>query len=135
MRLEPDRSRPRPRAARRPSLPAVLLRLEGVALFAAAWAAFVHGTGAPPWMLLVWLLAPDLVALGYLAGPRAGAILYDLGHATVGPLVALALGVALDATPIVAVATVWLAHIGMDRAVGYGLKYLAPDRATHLQRV
>ena len=86
-------------------------------------------------MLLVWLLAPDLVALGYLAGPRVGAVLYDLGHATPAPLALLLAGVAWEVTPAVLVATVWLAHLGMDRAIGYGLKYPGGDGSSHLQRV
>ena len=30
---------------------------------------------------------------------------------------------------------IWLAHIGMDRAIGYGLKYPTNHKDTHLQRV
>jgi hypothetical protein len=30
---------------------------------------------------------------------------------------------------------IWLAHIGLDRAVGYGLKYPTAFKETHLQRV
>lgn len=112
----------------------MLLRLEGLALFAAASSAFLI-LGGPPWTLLVWLLAPDLVALGYLAGPRVGAILYDLVHATPAPLALLLVGVALDAPTASLASTVWLAHLGMDRAIGYGLKYPAGDGSSHLQRV
>ena len=34
-----------------------------------------------------------------------------------------------------AVGLVWLAHIGIDRALGYGLKYPTHFEDTHLQRV
>ncbi len=112
----------------------MLLRIEGLALFAAASSAFLI-VGGTPWMLLVWLLAPDLVALGYLAGARVGAVLYDLGHATPVPLALLLAGVAWEVAPAVLVATVWLAHLGMDRAIGYGLKYPGGDGSSHLQRV
>jgi hypothetical protein len=126
MRHDPtlDRSPP----ASRPSLPTILLRLEGLALFTAASAAFLIGGGGP-WTLLAWLLAPDLAALGYLAGRRVGIVLYDLVHATPGPLALLVLGLALDAPPAWLAATVWLAHIGMDRAVGYGLESSAEATA------
>jgi hypothetical protein len=33
------------------------------------------------------------------------------------------------------VSLIWLAHIGLDRAVGYGLKYPTAFKETHLQRV
>jgi hypothetical protein len=32
-------------------------------------------------------------------------------------------------------ALIWLAHIGADRALGYGLKYPTRFQDTHLQRV
>ena len=35
----------------------------------------------------------------------------------------------------VAVALIWLAHIGIDRALGYGLKYEAGFGFTHLGRI
>ena len=30
---------------------------------------------------------------------------------------------------------IWLAHIGVDRMVGYGLKYPTSSKDTHLNRV
>ena len=36
---------------------------------------------------------------------------------------------------VLAVALVWCAHIGFDRALGYGLKYAAGFRETHLGRL
>ena len=38
----------------------------------------------------------------------------------------------LGVTPSVWVALVWAAHIGVDRAVGYGLKYPTGFKHTHL---
>jgi hypothetical protein len=35
----------------------------------------------------------------------------------------------------VAVALIWVTHIGVDRAIGYGLKYPSGFKDTHLQRV
>ncbi|MEI3598773.1 MULTISPECIES: DUF4260 family protein [unclassified Oceanobacillus] len=36
---------------------------------------------------------------------------------------------------ILAVGLIWAAHIGMDRMVGYGLKYTNTFKETHLNRV
>ena len=36
---------------------------------------------------------------------------------------------------VVAIGLVWLAHIGFDRVLGYGLKYPEGFKETHLQRV
>lgn len=72
------------------------------------------------------LLAPDLGALGYLAGARAGARGYNLLHNYSLPLALLALATLAGSAPATAVAAIWLAHIGMDRIVGYGLKAVPP---------
>ncbi|MFC6953262.1 DUF4260 domain-containing protein [Halorubellus litoreus] len=113
--------------------PKTVLRLEGAAVFAAALAAYVAVDGRL-WLLLVLALAPDLSMLGYLAGARAGSVVYNAAHTYVGPLALAAVGV-LVATPLAtSVALVWAAHIGADRAVGYGLKYPSGFGDTHLDR-
>src|SRR5918997_6797260 len=88
------------------------------------------------WLLFaLLLLVPDLSMLGYLAGPRAGAAVYNVFHAYPLPAVLGAFGL-LGGSPLaVAVALVWFAHIGMDRLVGYGLKYPTEFKDTHLGRV
>lgn len=97
-------------------------RAEGLALLVAG-AAAAWWLGLPPWLAAAVALAPDLSFLGYLAGPRAGAVAYNLAHALTVPL-ALALALAAAGAPpaALAVAAVWVAHIGFDRALGYGLK-------------
>jgi len=109
------------------------LRLEGLLLVAAATATYFH-LGLSGAMFGVLFLAPDLALLGYLAGARPGALAYNTTHSTIGPL---ALGaVALLAAPAaLPFALIWLAHIGLDRALGYGLKYATGFAFTHLGRV
>jgi hypothetical protein len=72
---------------------------------------------------------------GYAAGPRVGAIAYNALHTEVLPLPLGAAGAVADADHLVQVALVWLAHIGLDRALGYGLKYPTAFKDTHVQRV
>jgi hypothetical protein len=115
-------------------LPAVLLRVEGTALLIAAVVLYFD-SGYEWWLLLVLLLAPDISAVGYLLGPRVGAAVYDMGHLEAWPIALAVGGVLADADLAVKLALIWLAHIGMDRAVGYGLKYPTHHRDTHLQRV
>jgi hypothetical protein len=112
----------------------VLLRVEGVALLAGAVVLYFDA-GYEWWLFLVLLLAPDLGAVGYLRGPRVGAAVYDLAHLEVFPIGLAVGGVLADADLCVELALIWLAHIGMDRAVGYGLKYPTHHKDTHLQRV
>jgi len=116
------------------SLPRLLLHLEGLALLVAA--VFVYfAQGRPLWAFLLFLLAPDLSAIGYVFGPRVGSVVYNLGHIIVWPLVLGLLGWRLGWSWATAAALIWLAHIGMDRLVGYGLKYPDAFKLTHLDKV
>jgi hypothetical protein len=72
---------------------------------------------------------------GYLFGPRIGAAAYDFGHLEAFPIALAVVGVLTDSDVCLKLALIWLAHIGMDRAVGYGLKYPTHHKDTHLQRV
>lgn len=111
--------------------PAVVLRLEGLALLVAATLAFGAWGGAWTWFVGL-LLVPDLSLLGYLANARVGAVVYNAGHSLLGPALLLALGAATGGSTWTLGAFVWAAHIGMDRAFGYGLKYARGFRSTHL---
>jgi hypothetical protein len=69
--------------------------------------------------------------VGYVAGPRVGALLYNIGHPYAVPVALGAFGYALAASLGVALALIWAAHIGMDRALGYGLKRQSGFWDTH----
>lgn len=75
---------------------------------------------------------PDLAFLGYLAGARVGAIAYNLSHSYIGALACLLAGVLLPHPLWLAAGLIWAAHIGFDRALGYGLKYAQGFGFTHL---
>lgn len=105
------------------------LRLEGLAVLALAL--LVYQRGGHSWLLLAALfLAPDLSFAAYLAGPRVGALGYNVAHSYVGPALAAALALLTGRPPVVA--CIWAAHIGFDRALGYGLKYPSGFADTHL---
>jgi uncharacterized protein DUF4260 len=112
----------------------LLLRLEGLALFAGMVLVYALW-GSSWWIFAVLLLAPDLSLAAYLAGTGTGAVVYNAAHSTLLPLALMALGLALPEPLIRSLAIIWLAHIGMDRAVGYGLKYQAGFGFTHLGRL
>lgn len=116
------------------SLPRVLLHLEG--LVALSGACLLYSKSGNSWALFaLTLLLPDLSAAGYLGGPRAGALLYNLAHTYTTPLL---LGVVFHLTGRDNwqwMVLVWIAHVGLDRTVGYGLKYSSGPKPTHLDRV
>ena len=110
----------------------MLLRLEAAALLGAALLAY-GWLGAGWGMFAALLLVPDLSLLGYLAGARTGAIVYNAAHSSLGPALLAATGLVVPA--VLPFAAIWLAHVGMDRMLGYGLKYGTAFGDTHLGRV
>ena len=112
----------------------LVLQLEGLALFALSAGAYFWLV-APWWLFLILFLAPDLSFLAYLAGPAAGACAYNAAHSTIGPLALLAFGTLAGAPLAISLALIWAAHVGFDRALGYGLKYATAFGHTHLGRI
>jgi hypothetical protein len=108
-----------------------LLRLEGLAAFAAAVTAF-QLTGSNWWLFAALILVPDLAMFGFLANYRIGARIYNFAHTYAVPAVLGGIGWFSGTGWIVAVALIWIAHIGADRALGYGLRYPDLGQATHL---
>lgn len=111
--------------------PRLLLRIEGASLFACALFGYAW-TDQSWWMLAALILVPDLGMAGYWAGPRIGAATYNAAHTTAAPLLVLMISAALGHPLAAGLALIWLAHIGFDRAVGYGLKYVSGFEDTHL---
>src|SRR5205807_1649338 len=77
----------------------------------------------PWWLLVAFALAPDLSLGGYLAGQRVGSAIYNAAHTYVPPVVLGAVGVITGRDLAVQLGLIWITHIGVDRACGYGLKY------------
>jgi hypothetical protein len=111
--------------------PRTLLRFEGGAALAVAVVAYSAGGGRGSLFALLFLL-PDLSMLGYLAGRRAGAACYNAAHSYLGPALLAALSMALGAHGLLGIACIWVAHVGFDRMLGYGLKYGTRFADTHL---
>jgi hypothetical protein len=110
------------------------LRLEGLAAFGAGLAVFAANNGN--WLLLVpLLLLPDISVIGYLAGPRIGAFAYNAVHNWAPGMIGLGIGAWLASPAILLVAAVLIAHVGMDRAAGFGLKLTGSFQDTHLGRM
>ena len=51
------------------------------------------------------------------------------------PMSLMVLGFGMASPLTLSIAMIWLAHIGIDRALGYGLKYSAGFGFTHLGRI
>jgi hypothetical protein len=111
-----------------------LLRAEGVAEFMVL-ALLYERVGGPWWLFAMLFLTPDLSFLAYLAGARVGAVAYNAVHAVVAPALLGAAALVVGWPLGVSLALIWAAHIQIDRALGYGLKYASGFGDTHLGRI
>jgi hypothetical protein len=111
----------------------LLLRLEGLVV-AVATAVIFARTGASWWLFALWLV-PDLSMLGYLGGACRGARIYNAFHAYVGPGALALCSLLPGAHAALPLALIWANHIGVDRLLGYGLKYGDGFGFTHLGRM
>jgi hypothetical protein len=112
-------------------VPRRILRLEGVAVLGVSLLLYRQFGGGWGLLALCFLL-PDLSILGYLAGPRAGATLYNLAHSYIGPILLWLVTRSISCSWAVFAVLIWTAHLCFDRAAGYGLKYSSSFGNTHL---
>ena len=117
-----------------PGVVALILRAESAAIAVAGVVLWFAQGGSLIWVIPAWL-APDISIAGYAAGPRVGAVVYNLAHNLVVALGLLGLGFLLRSTPLVLAGAILLAHIGIDRTSGFGLKYATSFQDTHLGRI
>jgi hypothetical protein len=113
--------------------PRVWLLLEGMTLLVGSLVAFSI-THQSWWLALSVILVPDVFAAGYAFGTRLGAHLYNVAHATPLPALLVGIGWWQDHPLVLAIGTIWLGHIGMDRMLTFGLKYPDSFQHTHLSR-
>ncbi|TMK43944.1 MAG: DUF4260 family protein, partial [Alphaproteobacteria bacterium] len=112
----------------------ILLRLEGLTLFAGMTLLYAIWGGSW-WVYAVLFLLPDLSFAAYLADAKTGAIVYNAAHSYMAPVALMTTSFAFASPLWLSIAMIWMAHIGIDRALGYGLKYGAGFTFTHLGRI
>ena len=111
--------------------PKLVLRVEGAVLLGASIAVFAV-QGQQWWLYPALLLVPDIFMLGYLRNTKLGSVTYNLGHSYPAAAFVSALGFVLGSGFIIGLGAIWFGHIGLDRMLGYGLKYATSFKHTHL---
>ncbi|MFS0861157.1 DUF4260 domain-containing protein [Fredinandcohnia sp. 179-A 10B2 NHS] len=112
----------------------ILLHLEGFAVLVLSL--YFYFINDYSWLLFFLLLfTPDLSALGYVISIKVGAVLYNFFHTYIIAVAIILLGVLLTNQSLLAIGLILSSHIGMDRMLGYGLKYPTNFKDTHLNRV
>jgi len=110
------------------------LVLEEVGLFGLSL--FMYTQLPYGWGLFALLiLTPDIFMLGYLAGKRVGALVYNIGHHRGLALLVWGIGYQSGISWIMLASVILFAHASMDRIFGYGLKYADDFKHTHLQEI
>src|ERR1035438_2574950 len=114
--------------------PKLLLHTEGLAVFLMACLFYRH-SGESWGKFAVLFLAPDLSMVGYLFGKKSGADLYNAAHTYAAPFLLWIIARFASHPALLPLCLIWVAHIGLDRFLGFGLKYGAGFKDTHLGKV
>lgn len=93
---------------------------------------FVGVGGFAWWWLIVLFVVFDISAVGYVVNNKIGALTYNIGHSLIGPIVLATIYIVVQNQSILFITLLWLFHIFVDRALGYGLKYQTGFQHTHL---
>lgn len=109
-----------------------VLRLEGLMVFVASLFFYDHMTMESWKLFFLLFFLPDIGLLGYVGGNKLGSITYNILHTYVTPLSVSLLFSLLSLTAWYYIVVIWIAHIGFDRALGFGLKYATGFKHTHL---
>ncbi len=112
----------------------IFQRAEALAIFSASLFIYWHLDFSLV-IFIALLFVFDIFMLGYLLNNKIGAYVYNLGHSMLIPSLLIAAGLATDNRQIIGFSLIWFAHIGLDRALGYGLKLTSGFKETHLGHI
>lgn len=87
------------------------------------------------WWLIVLFLLFDISMVGYVVNQKIGALTYNIGHSLIGPAILAAIYIATNNQAVLFITSLWLFHIFVDRALGYGLKHSTGFEHTHLGKI
>lgn len=112
----------------------VILHIEGLAVLVLSL--YFYSSLHFSWLLFfVLLFVPDFSMFSYFINQKVDAFIYNIFHTYSLPIAIILSGKLLSQSMILAIGLIWLAHIGMDRMLGYGLKYPTNFKETHFSRI
>lgn len=113
------------------SQPVLFERIESLFIFCAVVYFYYLNDFSFVWFIVL-LFSIDIFMFGYLKNPRLGALLYNVGHIYMIPVVLIVSGIYLTIPWLLAGGLIWAAHNAWDRMFGYGLKFPTAFKETHL---
>jgi hypothetical protein len=116
--------------SRRASNTRIFLILESTVIFLGSLLIYLFIGGN--WIIFIILLfSPDI----FIKNSRIGSIIYNIGHIHVWAIILILIGILIDLDILILLGLIWISHISIDRAMGYGLKYPSDFKDTHMQKI
>jgi len=109
-----------------------LVRIENGVAFAISFYIYIQ-LDFPIWLFFVLLFVPDITMIGYAINNKTGAIVYNFGHSFILPLLLALCYLYFSKDYLLIIAIIWIAHIFLDRLLGFGLKCKDSFNKTHIQ--
>ena len=115
-------------------MPKLFLHLEGTVIFITSL--YFYQQNNFSWIAFIFLLFVfDVSMIGYVINERVGATVYNIFHSYILPVTLILVSTIITLEWLLMISLIWTAHIGMDRMIGYGLKYHSGFKDTHFQKV
>lgn len=112
----------------------LIIRTEGLTAFLASLYFYNYFAGS--WLLFIALFfAPDISLFGYLRDNKTGSVIYNSVHNYILAFVVIMSGIVMVNSNLTSIGLILSAHVGMDRFLGFGLKYPAGIKNTHIQKI
>ena len=111
--------------------PSFVQKAENISIFIVSCSVYAQQGYSLVWFILL-LFVFDISMIGYVVNNRVGAHTYNIVHNYVVPVVLVGSGVILSIDNLIMISLIWIAHISLDRALGYGLKHETSFFDTHL---
>ena len=115
-------------------LPIIFQRIEGLSI-ALGVSVFYFLNNGNAFVFAVTIILVDFFMIGYLFDKKLGAIFYNLGHSYTISVILWFLSLLDSSNLLLGISAAWIAHIGIDRAFGFGLKHTTGFHDTHLGRI
>ena len=111
-----------------------IIRLEALLVFILSLICYFFVGESWLLFLVAWII-PDVGMIGYLKNKKLGALFYNTTHTYLFSLSLVSAGYYLDNNILLALGIIFTNHIGLDRFLGFGLKYPNGFKDTHIQRL
>ena len=76
-----------------------------------------------------------IITIAVYVNRKTGSYVYNIGHTYITPIIIALLYLYIDERLLLQISLIWLAHISIDRTLGFGLKYSSDTDKTIIQKM